>query len=884
MRFSRFELVSRLGAGGMGEVWRARDSDLQRAVAIKFLPERFAADPARLSRFALEARAASSLNHPNIVTVHEIGETSGLPYIVMELVEGATLREKILAQEGRPLPARLLLEVGAQAADGLAKAHAAGIIHRDLKPENVMLTGDGFVKILDFGLAKLRDEPVPRPGPGTPGGPAEVWFDSGVPTWPESPSPHTAVGAVIGTAGYMSPEQARGQAVDFRSDQFTLGAILYELATGRQAFVRDTPAQTIASIIESQPQPLATSNPALPAPLRWVIERCLAKEPAERYASTLDLARELRGIRERLPEMESFASSPGGLPGVRRRATFTLAGLAALTLAVWLGPTLAERATLGLGLRSLPQAKRVAVLPFRAPSSSPEDRALAGGIAELLTARLAQVERFRGELWVEPQASVLQSGASSAVQAGRALGVTLAVTGSVQRIEGRLVLTASLEDARRSRALRAATAPGPDALVEAVVSMLALELDAAETQALRASASGVAEAATLAAQGLGYTPFAEGRSALERHDQSLQLERAVELFNQALERDPRYALAHAGLAQAFWQRYLNDRRPQDAELAEAHARRALELDPLAAGAWVTIGTIRAGTGRASEALADFDKALDRNPRSALAFRERGLALERLSRFDEAEASYRKAIGLLPGQWSSHNQLGGFLLERNRPREAEAEYRRALELAPDNAIALSNLAGALYYQERLGEAEAAWQRSIALAPSPTAIANLAAVQFSQARYADSARTLERAAASGTSDYRVWRNLAAALYWAPGERERSAPAYRKASELAQQELRLDPANPRIVAHLADCRAMLGEAGEARSLAARAGSLAPGDRRVAATLAGVYERLGDRDAALHWLATALAGGLPRSDVESDPTFEALRRDTRWPGLSKS
>ncbi len=310
MRFSRYELLSRLGAGGMGEVWHAHDHDLHRDVAVKFLPEQFAADPNRMGRFAQEARAASSLNHPNIVTIHDIGEGSGLHYIVMELVEGQTLRELILGQEGRAVSTRKLLEIGAQLADGLAKAHAAGIVHRDLKPENVMVTSDGFVKILDFGLAKLRAD-----GSGE----KERGFDSAAPTWPQSPSPQTAIGAVLGTAGYMSPEQARGRAVDYRSDQFTLGSILYEMATGRQAFRRETPAQTIAAIIEDPPEPLAALSPQLPPPVRWIVERCLAKEPAERYASTLDLARELRSLRERLPEVDSSAPGRAALPGLRLR-------------------------------------------------------------------------------------------------------------------------------------------------------------------------------------------------------------------------------------------------------------------------------------------------------------------------------------------------------------------------------------------------------------------------------------------------------------------------------------------------------------------------------------------------------------------------------------
>ena len=344
MRFGRYELLSRLGAGGMGEVWRARDHDLHRDVAVKFLPEKFAADPSRFSRFSQEARAASSLNHPNIVTIHDIGETSGLHFIVMELVEGHTLRELLQTRESHPFSPRRLLEIGAQIAEGLAKAHAAGIVHRDLKPENVMVTADGFVKVLDFGLAKLRSD-------GSGG--QEQWFDSAAPTWPESPSPQTAVGAVLGTAGYMSPEQARGRPVDHRSDQFTLGTILYEMATGRQPFRRETPAQTIAAIIDDTPEPLHLLCPALPPPVRWLIERCLAKEPGERYASTLDLARELRSLREHLPEVASTGSSPpvgGRAPSPRRRrlAVFGLAAAALVVAATWLGPPMLDRAAVAL--------------------------------------------------------------------------------------------------------------------------------------------------------------------------------------------------------------------------------------------------------------------------------------------------------------------------------------------------------------------------------------------------------------------------------------------------------------------------------------------------------------------------------------------------------
>src|SRR5512139_619096 len=325
MRFGGYALVERLGAGGMGEVFRARDRDLERDVAVKFLPERFTSDPDRLARFAQEARAASSLNHPNIVTIHEIGQTSGLPYIVMEFVDGQTLRRFI---RDRAEPAKRTLDIAVQLADGLAKAHAAGIVHRDLKPENVMVTRDGYVKILDFGLAKLRaDEPA---------GAQQAGRDD-VET---QPSPGTVAGLILGTAGYMSPEQARGDPADHRSDQFALGAVLYELATGRRAFHRDSVVQTLSAVIEHDPEPIAELNPDFPAPARWIVERCLEKEPEKRYASTLDLAHELHGVREHLTETGSGVSDVAHAagPGRRVRRWHVLFVAAAVILAILVVP------------------------------------------------------------------------------------------------------------------------------------------------------------------------------------------------------------------------------------------------------------------------------------------------------------------------------------------------------------------------------------------------------------------------------------------------------------------------------------------------------------------------------------------------------------------
>jgi eukaryotic-like serine/threonine-protein kinase len=279
-RLGHYEIVGPLGSGGMGEVFRARDTRLGREVAIKRLRPELAANEDRKKRFEREARAASALNHPHIVSVHDIGEAEGALYIAMELVEGRTLRELLT---GEPLPVRRLLDLAAQAASALARAHADGIVHRDLKPENLMVSRDGYLKVLDFGLAKLVES---EPGEG-----------SDVVTAVSGTNP----GTVLGTVGYMSPEQAAGRAVDFRADQFSLGAILYEMATGEKPFERQSGVEILTAIIREEPEPIAQKAPRLPAPLAWMIERCLAKDPEERYASTKDLARELETLRRRLP-------------------------------------------------------------------------------------------------------------------------------------------------------------------------------------------------------------------------------------------------------------------------------------------------------------------------------------------------------------------------------------------------------------------------------------------------------------------------------------------------------------------------------------------------------------------------------------------------------
>lgn len=307
-RLGPYEILAPVGSGGMGEVYRARDTRLGRNVALKVLPSEFTSHTERVLRFEQEARAASALNHPAIITIYDVGFAEEKTYIAMEFVDGKNLHE--ILSSGR-LSLKKAIAIASQFADGLAKAHEAGIVHRDLKPENLMITGDGFLKILDFGLAKLTDP---------------VTHDV------STLQTQTSAGIVLGTAGYMSPEQAAGRVIDFRSDQFSFGSILYEMLTGQQAFKKKTAPETMAAVIREEPDPVSSFHIAVPAPLRWILERCMAKDPNERYASTRDLARDLQSLRDHFAEITSSGETAPSPQSVRPRRSFLLPLVAMIAL------------------------------------------------------------------------------------------------------------------------------------------------------------------------------------------------------------------------------------------------------------------------------------------------------------------------------------------------------------------------------------------------------------------------------------------------------------------------------------------------------------------------------------------------------------------------
>ena len=574
----------------MGVVYRARDHTLGRLVAIKVLTGSASSDPERVARFEQEARSASALNHPNIVTVHEIGAVADTRYIAMELIEGRTLREILLSG---PLLTRRSLQLAAQAADGLAQAHAEGIVHRDLKPENIMITPDGRVKLLDFGLAKLT--PLADDGRTASGGP-----------------PGTEPGRILGTVGYMSPEQARGERIDFRSDQFSCGSILYEMATGRPAFRRASSAQTLAAIIEDEPEPIAQLNPAVPPPLRWIVERCLAKDPAGRYASTRDLARDLAGVLEHLdeisaaPRQAAASSSPPRWRPSRRLVMASLVALAgALGLARAVIPRL-SRTDAGPTPTAAAQVTKarpsVAVLGFKNLTGRSDAAWLSSAFAEMLTTELAAGGRLRtipgenvGRMKLELSLSDAESLAPDTLaKVGRNLGTTMVLLGSYVALPGdQIRLDLRLQDVATGETLAALAESGTEG---GLVDLLM------RTGARLRQSLGVDPPPATEVGGLDGTPsnveaqrhYAEGLARLRVFDALA----ARDLLEKATAADPRSPMAHFGLADA-WATLGYDAN------ARAEARKAFDLsDRLSREQRLSV------EGRYRETAGEWDKAIE----------------------------------------------------------------------------------------------------------------------------------------------------------------------------------------------------------------------------------------------------------------------------------
>jgi serine/threonine protein kinase/Tfp pilus assembly protein PilF len=665
---SHYRIVEQLGAGGMGVVFKAQDSRLERAVALKFLPEKLAQQPEALERFRREARAASALNHPGICTIYDVGEQDGRAFIAMEFIDGETLRSHI---RGKALPLGEVLELGIQIAEALEAAHAEGIIHRDIKPANIFVTKRGRAKVLDFGLAKLVRKGVAGADESADAESEGQLADS-----------NSIVGIISGTPSYMSPEQVRGDGLDPRTDIFSLGLVLYEMATGRQAFSGGTGGMIIEAVLTRPPVPVRSINPDIPPRLEAIIDKALNKDRDQRYQHASDLLTELRRLKREIDSGSESAtqSSTSALLSTGKLRSLTSAGP---TTGASIGPVTGHTRALRPE-RVSKLIDSLAVLPFENASRDPENEYLSDGITASLVNILATVPKLR----VMAQSTVFRfKGSAIDPQAvGRELNVRAVLTGRVIQSGGSLRIGAELVDVATGSQLWGAQydrKPGDifaiqDEISHEISEKLRLELTRAQKRRLTKRHTQDPEA---------YRLYLKGRHHWNRWTEE-GFYKAIEYFQQAVEKDPGYALAHAGIADTYvllgWNSYLP---PKDAfPKGKAAALEALEYDPdlgeahtpLAAVLWLHDWQWR-------EAEKEFQRSLELNPTYATANHWHAEYVMTMGRHAEATAQMKKSQALDPLSLIINVAIGWAHYMARRYDEALEQLRQTLELDPNYPV-------------------------------------------------------------------------------------------------------------------------------------------------------------------------------------------------------
>lgn len=655
----RYLIVDQIGAGGMGVVYRAHDEQLDRDVAIKVLPPAFAEDVGRLARFELEAKAVAKLNHPNILAIHDFGTEDGVTYAVTELLRGEDLRARI-PPDG--MSWQRAADTGAAVADGLSAAQAQGVVHRDLKPENIFITSDGHVKILDFGLARIK-EPVQE--------------DAETATLtPEGTIP----GTVMGTMGYMSPEQLRGEPSDARSDIFALGCVLYEILSGKAAFLKKSTAETTAAILTEDPSSLMAQNEDVPVELDRTIRRCLEKSPDARFQSSSDLAYNLRSIStdQAVPMMTDV--SP---PAERRQNTLWIAGafvIAAITLVgVFFGGNLLDRSTSDIEHWDI---QSLAVLPLENMTGDPDQLYFVDGIHDALISELASIH----SLQVTSRTSVIgYRGTTSRIpKIAHELEVDAVIEGSVSRDGDRVAVIVQLIDGESDKHLWQDTFEGD------LKNVLRLRADvaraiAAEIQIVLTPEEEKELASAPVVNPEAYDLFLRGRHHAEQFYPE-RIQRAIECFQGAIDIDPSFAAAWGGLSMAHTARGAwlggNEEPRVTVPDAERAARRALALDDAQVDAIITLAVLDAiYYWRWSEAEAGYRRAIELEPDRLWAKIVFANYLAWMGRFEEAEAVALEGVRLAPLSPVAINELSNVYWAQGRMEESRELALRALDLDP-----------------------------------------------------------------------------------------------------------------------------------------------------------------------------------------------------------
>ena len=864
---SHYRITDKLGAGGMGVVYKALDLKLERTVALKFLPNDLAVSARDKESLLREARATSSLDHPNIGVIHGLEESADHQlFIVMAYYEGETLAQKL--SRGL-IPVRESLNLAIQIARGLSIAHARSIVHRDIKPSNIIITKDNVAKIVDFGLARVVATAS-----------ATQSFSS------------------TGTLPYMSPEQILGETIDGRCDIWALGVIIIQMITGSHPFVRPNTGAMTFAILNQPPAALDV----VPTAVQPIVYRALSKKPEGRYSGADEMLRDLEAVRAEITaspapaeeptltrsinarELKQYmenASTPSWTTGKSKKTKWLVLGSLGMLVAfvaAFLLPPVRERFA---GLAYAGSEKHIAVLPFANTGNDPEYEPVAQGLMDSMTNELSNLEAAQQSLWVVPASVVRSRKVSEPTSAFRELGATMVVQGSVQRKGSEVHLTVVLIDSKRLRQIGSAEMEDRSgdlaALQNQAVTHLARLMKVKVSEAARTPAGSVTPSA--------YESYLKALGYIQRYDKPGNLDLAISALNSAVKTDSRFALGYATLGETYRLKYQTEHHPAWLGEAATYCQKAVQIDDRLAAAHVTLGYLNISLAKTDLSLQEFQKALDINPRNASAVMGMASVNEHMGHAAEAEASYKRAIALRPDYWDGYTALGNFYDRQNRVQDAIAQYRHVIELTPDNPVAYSNL-GAEYMSlndsQSNAAAEAAFRKSIQLAPNYEAFANLGFLYITEKRYADGVQATRQALALNDKDWRVWANLLLAYQWLKDD-ENFRIVRVKTLGLLEAYAAVNPQEAAVQSALSTFYAEDRLREKALAHVDSALALAPKDSSVLADIAETYEDLGDRKHALQYAQQSLKNGSTMDDLHRRLALQGLLADPSFRSSGK-
>lgn len=848
MAFERvpgYEIQAKLGAGGMGVVYKAIDLKLQRTVALKFVGEHLGGQDQR-DRLLREAQAASALDHPNIAAIHTVEELGdGRAFIVMGYYEGETLADKL--RHG-PVQAARAVNFALQIARGLQHAHTKGVVHRDIKPSNILITDEGTAKILDFGLAS---------------------------SYGAASSTDTA--ALRGTLPYMSPEQLQNRTLDARTDIWSVGVVLYQSLTGRLPFFGESPGATLMSILTVPPPTMA----GLADELQLIVFRMLAKDPEARYQNCAELVRDLESVAVN-DSQPTATIAPSDIQRQLRSALQSASGGAAPRSRPGLWMALALTLAIGLALALLlsrysqrifgPEQKHIAVLPFEASSTDAATRSMADGLMETISEKLSNLDAGEQSLWIVPSSEVRRHKIEDARTAARELGATVAITGRLAPSGQGVRLVLDVIDAKSMRLLGSASID-QSLTSDSLVDDQAVERIAEILHVNVRPGTSTEQAAAVAS---AYDNYLQGRGYLQRFDKAGNLDHAIALFKAVLDADPKFPLAYASLGEAYWNKYRFDQNPEWLKSASEYCDRAIALNGSLPAVYAIAARIHADTGHNDMALAEFDQALKLDPRNADARLGRASVYERMGRVKDAEEEYKAAVALRPDYWLGISELGSFYFRQHRTDEAAQVFRREVEVVPDSAAAHSNYGAMLSRLGRPSEGIAELQKSLAISESYPAYANLGMLYYRQKDWPNAAKMTEKALSISPNDYRVWANLGI-TYDQMGDTAKAEQAYAQEFVHLSELAKLKGDEPAIQCELGLLYSKKKDRADALKHLDAALARAPNDPQILANSAEIYENLGERARAIAQVQKSLAKGWSFDRLSENPGLRNVLSDSR-------